>query len=56
MGRQKKLQENSTKRLSVTIDDSISNKLDEYVRVNCVVKSKLVNKILKEYFDAINKK
>jgi len=51
MGRPKKLLEEQQKRLSVTIDNDTMLALDKYVKDACLVKSKLVNKILKEFFD-----
>jgi len=55
MGRPKKLIEEQQKRLSVTIDNDVMFALNKYVKDACMVKSKLVNKILKEFLEE-NKK
>lgn len=53
MGRPTKITEEQQKRLSVTIDNGVMVELNKFVEDKCMVKSKLVNKILKEFFKDI---
>lgn len=56
MGRPRKEEQDKKFKLTVTIDKPINAELDSYVEKNMVVKSKLVQRIIKEFLEKENEK
>ena len=56
MGRPTKTQNERKYKLSVTIDKDTNDKLDKFVEEKMIIKSKLVNRILKDYLENQNAK
>lgn len=51
MARPKKLDNEKVTRLSVSIKTTTMEELDKFVEVKCMVKSKLVDKIIREFLE-----
>lgn len=56
MARPKKAENEKVIRLSVSIKSTTMKALDKFVEDNCIVKSKLIDKIIREYLDGMDKR